>query len=91
LLKPGGMDDLEMLRVAISRALAEVHAALDQRDARRVARAEELTRSATRRLDHIERVGRADQRSPVREIRELMQRLGSALGALGRTEPVAIR
>ena len=73
-------DELEMMRVTISRALAAVHAALGERDARGIARAEDETRAAAERL---RRAG--DGRGPVREIQEMMQRLGLALGALGRS------
>lgn len=77
------MDDFETLRIAISRALAAVHAALDDQDARGLKRAEELTGAALNRLERAERRA-AREPSSVRELHELMQRLGLALGALGR-------
>ncbi len=77
------MDDLELLRLAITRALAEVHAALDARDARKLEKASELTRAA------VARAARYDQNGRVREIHELMQRLGVALGALGHSFALA--
>jgi len=81
------MSQLEQLRIAVSRTLAQVHAALDAADERHLSDARTSIQQTIERLEKIERRPHLDP-TEVGLLREHVLRLGGLLRTLNRVRSV---